>query len=822
MTERPDRVTVHMVGNAHIDPVWLWPLSEGRAEVQSTYHTAIALIREFDAYVFTSGGAVTYRWVQEDDPELYAAIQQAVAEGRWVLVNGWWLQPDCNIPSGESFARHGLYGQRFLQEHFGRRARVGYNVDSFGHAGTLPQLLKLAGLEHYVFFRPGPHEKDLPNRPFWWEAPGGARVLACRPPLHYGSPDNADVLERMRAAADEAPEGLPMVMCFYGVGNHGGGPTRRNVQALVDTLDADVGAIPVFSSPDAYFDRVRQLSSDWPVLHDELQHHARGCYTALSRVKQENRYAEHGLMQAERLASWATLLCDTPSAQPQLQKAWEEVLFNQFHDIMAGTSIRESYDEAWEDYERARALAISVQNQALTALAAKVEVLDRDHPVLVWNTLPWERTDTVRLALPMGGWRHDFRGERYPGTPRIEDTDGNLVPCQLLDVELDLNTYIAHVEALVTVPALGACPLYVSIPETDPPAEEPPTVFADTIENEYYRLRVDPETGALASIRDLQRHEELLSGPACLPLVIHDDSDTWSHDIVNFRDVLGSFQSVSPAELLHNGPTGAALRVRSTWGSSSIVQEYALRTGSAAIEVTMTVDWHEQFKMLKLAFPLAISGGVVASSAPYGWVSRQANGEEEPCQGWVDLTGQATSGRRGLCLLNDSKYGYDALDGELRLSVLRSPIYAFHDPRRVVPGVSYHFVDQGEQVVRYVLIPHTGDWRAVSPGRRSYELQEPLIAAPATPHEGPWHTLSLLRAAPESIVLSTVKLAEDGDRLLVRGYEASGEPTRITLTSPALDRCWTHDVRAHEVFTLALPIDGGVPVPLDLLEESLS
>ncbi|NLD73405.1 MAG: alpha-mannosidase, partial [Chloroflexi bacterium] len=185
-------VTVHMIGNAHIDPVWLWPLSEGRAEVLSTYRTALMLLDEFPGYVFTSGGSVTYQWAAEDDPALFGRIQQAVAEGRWALVNGWWLQPDCNIPGGESFARHALYGQRFLEEHFGRRARVGYNVDTFGHAGTLPMLLRGGGLDYYVFFRPGPHEKDLPREPFWWEAPDGTRVLTCRPPLHYGTPESED------------------------------------------------------------------------------------------------------------------------------------------------------------------------------------------------------------------------------------------------------------------------------------------------------------------------------------------------------------------------------------------------------------------------------------------------------------------------------------------------------------------------------------------------------------------------------------------------------------------------------------------------------
>jgi len=379
-----------MIGNAHIDPVWLWTVAEGRAEVLSTYRTAIALIEEFEGYVFTSGGAVTYQWVAEDDPALFQAIRQAVADGRWALVNGWWLQPDCNIPSGESFARHALYGQRYLQEHFGQRARVGYNVDSFGHAGTLPQLLKLAGLESYVFFRPGPHEKTLPQGPFWWEAPGGARVLACRPPLHYGSPDDGNIAERITAAASEAIENLPLVMCFYGVGNHGGGPTRRNVQGILELQKGGGPVRPIFSTPERYFDELRQYPQEWPVVRDELQHHSRGCYTALSRIKRENRRAEHALMRAERLATMASLSCDAPRATARLTEAWQGVLFNQFHDILAGTSIRVAYEDVWRTYEGVQRTAAAVQEAALDALSAQVSVADRGggRPFLVWNPCP--------------------------------------------------------------------------------------------------------------------------------------------------------------------------------------------------------------------------------------------------------------------------------------------------------------------------------------------------------------------------------------------------------------------------------------------------
>ncbi|MHB0857418.1 MAG: alpha-mannosidase [Anaerolineae bacterium] len=814
-------VTVHMIGNAHIDPVWLWTMSEGREEVQSTYRTAIGLIRDQDAYVFTSGGSITYKWVSEDDPALFTAIQEAVAQGRWWLVNGWWLQPDCNIPSGESFARHALYGQRYLQEHFGRRARVGYNVDTFGHAGTLPQLLKLGGLDRYVFFRPGPHEKTLPKGPFWWEAPDGSRVLTVRPPLHYGSPGDGRVVERLRAAAADAPEGQPIVMCFYGVGNHGGGPTRQDVEDIVREMQQDGDVQPLFSTPDAYFDAMTAMGLDWPVVRDDLQHHARGCYSVLSRVKRENRESEHLLMQAERWDALAALLVDGAPSRDDLRDAWDPVLFNQFHDILAGTSIRAAYEDVWDGYQKARDIAARVQGQALARLSAKVNVQDRARPVLVWNPLAWERTDLVRLAVPLGGWRHDFRGACYPGQPVIHDEEGAEVPSQLVDVELDYNTYIAHIEARVQTPALGERVLYVDVPEVDAPQQEPLLPQADTIENAFYRLRLDPESGWLASLLDKRDQAELLAGPANVPVVIDDPSDTWSHDVVSFRDEVGRFTATGPVELAHDGAVRKTLRVQSAWGSSTIVQEITLYPDSPAIDVTMTIDWHERLKMLKLAFPLAIIEPKVTASAPYGWIARPANGEEEPCQSWVDLSGQAADGRRGLCLVNDSKYGYDALEGELRLSVLRCPIYAFHRPREIVPGVTYHYVDQGVQVLRYRLLPHKGGWETAHPDRQSLALHEPLLAERVAPHTGIWDKVSLLRVSPENVVLTTVKWSEDGRSLLARGYEATGQAGRLELTSEALGVSWSCELGPHEIWSCELPRGGGMARKLNLLEEPL-
>ena len=790
-TERP---TVHMIGNAHIDPVWLWPLQEGRDEVLSTYRTAISLIREVDGYVFTSGGSVTYQWVAEDDPALFAEIQEAVATGRWALVNGWWLQPDCNIPGGESFLRHALYGQAYLERAFGRRATVGYNVDSFGHTNTLPQLLRQGGLDSYVFFRPGPHEKDLPRGPFWWESPDGSRVLACRPPLHYCSPEDQQVMERVLGAASEAPEGFPQVLCFYGVGNHGGGPTRRNVRAIIDMAE-NSDARPIFSTVEAFVRAAVSERADWPVIADELQHHSRGCYTAVSRSKRDNRYAEHAMMGAERWAALAAILAQSPYSAEKMAAGWHNVLLNQFHDILAGTSLRDAYDDVWAAYAETEEIAAATRETALSALSGLVTIPEREGvPVMVWNPLAWQRTDAVRFRLPMGDWRLDFEGVRYPGRPIITNAKGQRVDGQIVDVELDYNTYMVHIEALVTVPGLGHELLWVQIPEQDPPSAEPVAPQASTIANDTLQASFDPETGWLISLFDRRQGLEMLASPGCVPLVIDDPSDTWSHGVDSFRDVIGQFRAVEPPKMIASGPASETLRVVSEWGSSRIVQDYTLVAGADRLDLAMEIDWHEQCKMLKLSCPLALADVRVVSSAAYGSIEREPNGEEEPCQGWVDVSGQHDGVSAGLCLLNDSKYGYDVLQGDLRLSLLRSPIYAFHQPRRVMPGVTYHYTDQGKQSVHCQLVPHGGTARGSGFWRRSYALQEPLKARVMQAQPGKGLASSLLTVEPDNVTVSVVKLSENGGRLIARGFETAGVAADVVLHSEALGRSWSVSV----------------------------
>ena len=315
---------VHMIGNAHIDPVWLWRWQEGFSEVLATCRSALDRMNETPGFIFCRSSSATYKWIEQSDPAMFEEIRKRVAEGRWIIVNGWIEKPDCNIPSGESFVRHSLYGKRYFKDKFDVDVKVGWNVDSFGHSAGLPQILAKSGYKYYVFFRPDHREKTLPENVFWWEGPDGSQVLAVRPPRYYCTfVGEDDMDEHVQIALDWTPEELTNAICFYGVGNHGGGPTKGNLRFIQAKNDESEDVDIIFSHPEKFFKAALSERTDFAVVKDDLQHHAVGCYTSYSRIKLDNRRCETLLGLAERFASLANRQFGRPYPKEKLQEAWD-------------------------------------------------------------------------------------------------------------------------------------------------------------------------------------------------------------------------------------------------------------------------------------------------------------------------------------------------------------------------------------------------------------------------------------------------------------------------------------------------------------------
>jgi alpha-mannosidase len=792
---------LHMIGNAHIDPVWLWQWQEGFHEVKASFRSALDRMKEYPDFTFVASSAAFYEWVEESDPVMFAEIQQRVKEGRWSIVGGWWVEPDCNIPAGESFVRHGLYAQRYFKEKFGVIARTGFNVDSFGHAGTLPQILKKSGLDYYVFLRPMPHEKGLPSRLFWWQSDDGSRVLTFRIPFEYLS-WGKDVENHARRCVDEMKEPVDEFMCFYGVGNHGGGPTIANVESI-HRLDADpeFPAHLVCSTPEAFFQAAATKGWPIPIVQNELQHHASGCYASHSGIKRWNRLAENRLLAAEKLSVAASVWGDDLSrSSTEFSRAWKQVLFHQFHDIMAGTSLEAAYEDARDAYGEALAIAGRALNHATQSIAWKINIpVDENaRPLVVFNPLTWP----VRANV-------EIESSRIKPEMVLLDESGNAIPHQGVQ-----STTTAGRERLcftADLPALGYRTYGLRLSQDkiqNNPTRATIQVSDNVLENDRFRLEFDPMTGCIASLRDKREDVEVFSGQAGMPIVLDDPADTWGHNVYKWDQVDGTFQAES-VRLVEHGSVRSVIRVTSRYGSSRLVQDFAMYPDRDQIDVSVMVDWHEQLKMLKLRFPVNVKFMKVTHEIPYGHTERFANGEEEPGQSWVDVSGVSRDREipYGLSLLNDGKYSLDVNVRDIGLTVLRSPAYAHHIPSVLEPDGHYAFIDQGIQRFRYTLFPHEGSWEKAGTVKRAAELNQPPVALFATFHpDGTLPQLdSFITVEPENVMVTVLKQAEDGDGLVLRAFETSGAAARASIRLPKLGRVLEADFGPSEIKTFLIP-----------------
>jgi alpha-mannosidase len=801
---------LYMIGNAHIDPVWLWQWQEGFHEVHASFRSALDRMNEYPDFLFVSSSAQFYEWVEQGDPAMFEEIKQRVAEGRWEIVGGWWIQPDCNIPGGESFVRHSLYGQRYFKEKFGVTAKVGYNVDSFGHHAMIPQILKKSGMDYYVFMRPGPHEKGLPSRLFWWESDDGSRVMTFRILFEYCT-WGKDLEKHILRCANELKEPLNEMMCFYGVGNHGGGPTRENIESIQQLATNENTPTLLFSTPNRFFADMEGQNLPLPIVHDDLQHHASGCYAVHSGVKAWNRKAENLLITAEKFSALATNITGQ-SYSPDFAHAWKGVLFNQFHDIMAGTSIEPAYDDAGQLYGESMAIGSRALNYATQALAWEINIPYESgvRPIVVFNPHAWENRTNVEIEF----------GDLKPFDVLI-DEEGNEVPFQTVQSQataLGRN----RLSLIADLPSLGyrtfrlvpreSRTLYGAVDASD-----------HIMENENFRLEFDPQTGYIKSLRDKRTNTEVFAADAAKPVVLEDTADTWGHNTFRWDKAVGVFRADS-VKLVEQGPIKSVIRVTSSYGDSRMVQDFAMYRGIDRIDVSVTLDWREQFKMLKLRFPANLHYMKATYEIPYGSMERFANGEEDPGQSWIDLSGTSrdTNIPYGFSLLNDSKYSFDVFIRDIGMTVLRSPVYAHHLPVQPQPDGHYSFIDQGIQRFNYTLFPHTGSWERAGTVRRAAELNQRPIALNATFHEGKLPQRdSYLTVDSETVNVTVLKKWEDGDDLIIRAYESGKIATRTTirLTMPDLKRVIEAEFKPNEIKTFRVPLDESQPVTeVNLLE----
>jgi alpha-mannosidase len=786
--------------------------------VHSTFRSALDRMNEYPDFTFTASSAQFYEWVAATDPTMMEEIRKRVAEGRWDVVGGWWIEPDVNIPNGESLVRQGLYSQRLFQQLFGRSAHIGYNPDSFGHPGTLPQILKLQGLHGYVFMRPQAHEKKLPADLFWWEGADGTRILTYRIPYSYGLSEHLD--DRLRDFILNLKEPTKNLMVFYGAGDHGGGPAKENIQSLLDMRKQTGVPTILFDTPDHYFDEVAGAVREpplqtLPVVADDLQHHSVGCYTAMSEIKKDNRTAEAALTTGEKMAALASVLAGFEYPQSAFTAAWKKLLFLQFHDSMAGTALPEHYQVA----RAAHGYALEVANQAINRAAEKIAwqipTQDPDSEYLVvFNPHAWDALLNVEYDL---GWEFEYRSGQQ-GNSRLEDEHGNSLPHQWTQASTVVDDRVKLLFR-APLPAFGYRQFRLRRAESAPPAVSAVHATEREMENEHLRISF-AQDGTLSLYDKDSGAQVFRSGKGGARAVVLDDpSDTWSHDVRAYTKEVGAFASAR-FRVLENGPVRATVRVRTSYGASRLQTDWMLYAGARTLEARVTLDWHEHLKILKLSFPVDVQNPRPTYEIAYGYKVRQANGNEDPGQRWIDLSGKRAGKEYGLAVINDAKYGYSVQDNDMRISIARSAVFAQHQPRKLEPNGEYLWQDQGEQTFRMLLAPHAGAWQEAGIVRWAEEFTAPLpliyqgIHAGIRPPSG-----SFLSVDAPDVVVSVVKKAEEGDDLILRCYETAGRPTAASLDLGLVKRRWSGNFHPLEIKTLRVPLAGGEIREVNLLEQ---
>jgi alpha-mannosidase len=697
MSAPHDRLVVHMIGNAHIDPIWLWRWPAGVDEALSTFRSAADRCDEFPEFVFTRGEAWLYRWVDRLEPELGARVDALIARGQWHVTGSMVVQPDANLPTTEGWRRQLRHGRRWLHERFGVSPTVAYNVDSFGHPASLPDLLAQEGMDAYVFHRPHPAQVALPAPLFRWRGTGGAEVLGFRIVPGYVT-RTEDLAEQVRTAIAEADPAVGHTMCFYGVGNHGGGPTRANVEWILAHRSFE-GAELRFSTPAACFAAVRERFEALPVVDLELQRTFPGCYSVMQGVKARQRRAELALAGAE--AGLPPLAEDPGALAARLDALWDDLLFCQFHDVLAGTSIPSAWAAVRDLQGRAAIGTEEAVVEATRRWAARAVAPAPFAQLVVVNAdpAPWTGLVEAEPSLDFSPW-----GERW-----LSDAEGRRLPVQLVQPEAQaLTTRVLYPVGLAPGEAMR---ILVRDDPAPPAPAGGPVASASPAGLANGPLAVDLRPGGIAALRLDGRH--LLGAEGIALHLRADASDTWTWDLDHFPEPvlerLGGDWAVEEA-----GPLRARVHLDAVLGDSHVRLALSLAAGEPRLDLELDVLWAERHRLLQLAIDLPAPPAAWTDAQPGGTVRRTPSRTEHPVGGWS----RVPAGDAQLALVTPDASSLSVDGARWQWTLLRAPRMAWGGGPPQVAAGREAYADHGAR--SFALELHAG------PGLPSGRLDDAL------------------------------------------------------------------------------------------------
>ncbi len=735
-------IQVHVIPQAAIELAGAWRYDPEAIEECAIPALAAAVrnLEKLSSYSFSIAQVPLLEPLENRAPELWKSVVALVAAGRMEIAGGNYLEFDGACAGGEALVRQFVVGREFLREKLGQGPRICWSLGAAAHSWTLPQILRLSEIDTYVFLR------GAPQPAFVWEGIDGSTVLAVRP-LTGRTPQEAvaEALDRFRTG------GIAQTCLLAGAGDHGGGLAEKEIEEM----QAAFGAAPLkigFSRADAFSAMCVQEIGKLPTVRGEFGFELPGAYTTLGKIKERNRMCEYMLLAAEKFASVASRY--QPYAADALERAWRYTLFNQAYGILGGRVVPAAAEDALALYGQVEELVRPVLNDALRMLLLHVDTTGFQNPVVVFNPLSWERDGAVYVPSPDAktAWIVRDGDGAFSRTQAVYDPQTETT--NLLFVARKLPPFGYRTYSLVPSPQ---------------EVSNPCSAADNALQTPQFKVTLDAATGDVAQIESSALAWQVLAAAANQIQIYEDLGD--SDGRLEFSGKSWTLGPASGVQVVEKGPVRVGLRVRNRFigERTTFIREVYATDGIPWVEFRTSIEWNAERKLVKAAFPTTVAADAATWGAPYGAVSRPNDGLERPALAWVDIS----DGKRGMALLNQSRYGHDVQKGgTMRLSLLRSP---------TAPARSD---DGGNHLVPYALLPHLGSWRDGAVQRRAEEYNVPPIAVPAPPHGGalPPQT-SFFKVTPASVALTAVKRAESGDGLVLRLVETEGRAVSAELFS---------------------------------------
>lgn len=764
------KMKIHLIGHAHIDMNWQWTWEDTLDTCKRTFETVDKLMDEYPDFKFSQSQAAIYYAMEKNFPELFEKIKKRVKEGKWDITASTWVEGDLNMASGESLIRQTLYAKKYIKEKFNVEPKICWSPDTFGHPWTYPQILKKSGIDFYYGHRCSP---GYPV--FWWQSPDGSKVLAFNHSKIYNAEITSNLVDWIVDARDKVDVNDYLVV--YGVGDHGGGPTRRDLNNAIKLQAKKDFPVLKFDIAGNFYKEVLKQSKKIPVINNELNFVFEGSYTTHCDIKKMNREIENLLPSAEIFSSIADTVDNLTYPYLDFEDAWRIACFNQFHDILDGSAIHSSYEYSRKLFEEAKDKGEKSLNGAISDIASRINCSRKGIPVIVFNQLSWDRSDLVKVDISELGKNLgvvDNKGNHVPS-----QVNGNILKFTAKVLSIGYRTYYLRLES----PRMGT--------NGDCPREQETKILINsndseyTIENEFFVVKVDKKSGCLGSIFDKRNNKEVFAllgaGNESRPAFIQGNMlqilyemphgmSAWTIGVISKIENLVKDAKV---EVIENGDVCVVVRIIHKFNKSTITQDCIIYNEIPRIDFETVVDWQEvggpnvDSPMLKAVFPISITSDKATYEIPYGFIERETNGREVPALKWMDLSGSDY----GVSLLNNCKYGHEVCGNTIKITLIRSA----YEPD-LLPDI-------GINKFTYSLYPHKGNWKDAEVIQRGYELNNPFIVWISKQSQQAdklsvfSDEQSFLSLEPSNLVLSVLKKSEAKKGLILRIYESQCRDT---------------------------------------------